>query len=80
MMGACEQGDRGHRGRRRPGTRQPWWRRAGSQPGDGHAERHLHYMESSGAQEMTDGQVFAPVEPGIGSEVPEAEIKRYKVV
>jgi L-alanine-DL-glutamate epimerase-like enolase superfamily enzyme len=28
---------------------------------------------------MTDGEVAAPEEPGMGSEVSEAEIKRYKV-
>ena len=37
------------------------------------------YMETSGAQKMIDGQVAAPEEPGMGSEVSEAEIKRYKV-
>jgi L-alanine-DL-glutamate epimerase-like enolase superfamily enzyme len=37
------------------------------------------YMETSGAQKMTDGEVAAPEEPGMGSEVSEAEIKRYKV-
>jgi len=37
------------------------------------------YMETSGAQKMTDGEVAAPEEPGMGSEVSEAEIKRYRV-
>jgi L-alanine-DL-glutamate epimerase-like enolase superfamily enzyme len=37
------------------------------------------YMETSGAQELTDGEVAAPEQPGMGSEVSEAEIKRYKV-
>ena len=37
------------------------------------------YMETSGAQELTDGEVAAPEQPGMGSEVPEAEVKRYKV-
>jgi L-alanine-DL-glutamate epimerase-like enolase superfamily enzyme len=37
------------------------------------------YMETSGAQKMTDSEVAAPEEPGMGSEVSEAEIKRYKV-
>ena len=37
------------------------------------------YMETSGAQELTDGEVAAPEQPGMGSVVPEAEVKRYKV-
>ena len=37
------------------------------------------YMETSGAQKMIDGEVAAPEEPGMGSEVPEAEIKKYKI-
>ena len=37
------------------------------------------YMETSGARKMVDGAVLAPEEPGMGSEVPEADIRRYKV-
>jgi L-alanine-DL-glutamate epimerase-like enolase superfamily enzyme len=37
------------------------------------------YMETSGAHKMIDGEYPAPEEPGMSSEVPEAEIKRYKV-
>jgi L-alanine-DL-glutamate epimerase-like enolase superfamily enzyme len=37
------------------------------------------YMETSGAHKMTDGEYPAPEEPGMSSEVPEAEIKRYKI-
>jgi len=37
------------------------------------------YMETSGPQKMTAGEVAAPDEPGMSSEVPEAEIRRYKV-
>ena len=37
------------------------------------------YMESSGAQKMVASEVAAPEEPGMSSEVPEAEIRRYKV-
>ncbi len=37
------------------------------------------YMESGGAQKLTDGEMAAPEEPGMSSEVSEAEIKRYKV-
>jgi L-alanine-DL-glutamate epimerase-like enolase superfamily enzyme len=37
------------------------------------------YMESSGRHRMIDGQYPAPEEPGMSSEVPEAEIRRYKV-
>ena len=37
------------------------------------------YMETGGRQEMIDGEVAAPEEPGMSSEVSEAEIKRYKV-
>ena len=37
------------------------------------------YMESGGPQKMIDGEVSAPEEPGMGSEVPESEIRRYKV-
>ena len=37
------------------------------------------YMETSGAHKMVDGEYPAPEEPGMSSEVPEAEIKRYKV-
>ena len=37
------------------------------------------YMETSGAQKMVDGEVGAPQEPGMSSEVSEAEIRKYKV-
>jgi L-alanine-DL-glutamate epimerase-like enolase superfamily enzyme len=37
------------------------------------------YMETSGAHKMIDGQYPAPEEPGMSSEVSEAEIRRYKV-
>jgi len=37
------------------------------------------YMETSGARKMVDGAVLAPEEPGMGSEVSEADIRRYKV-
>jgi L-alanine-DL-glutamate epimerase-like enolase superfamily enzyme len=37
------------------------------------------YMETSGAHKMIDGEYPAPEEPGMSSEVSEAEIKRYKV-
>ena len=38
------------------------------------------YMESSGTQKaMKDGEVPGPEEPGMSSEVPEAEIKKYRV-
>jgi L-alanine-DL-glutamate epimerase-like enolase superfamily enzyme len=37
------------------------------------------YMESSGPQKIKNGEVGAPEEPGMSSEVSEAEIKKYKV-
>ena len=37
------------------------------------------YMESSGPQKITNGEVAAPEEPGMSSEVSQAEIKKYKV-
>ncbi len=37
------------------------------------------YMESSGPQKIRDGEVAAPEEAGMSSEVSEAEIKKYKV-
>src|SRR5580700_10390447 len=37
------------------------------------------YMETSGPQKIKDGEMAAPEEPGMGSEIPEAEIKKYKV-
>jgi L-alanine-DL-glutamate epimerase-like enolase superfamily enzyme len=37
------------------------------------------YMESSGAQKIKNGEVAGPEEPGMSSEVSEAEIKKYKV-
>ena len=37
------------------------------------------YMETSGAHKLVNGEMLAPEEPGMSSEVSEAEIKRYKV-
>jgi L-alanine-DL-glutamate epimerase-like enolase superfamily enzyme len=37
------------------------------------------YMETSGPQKIKNGEVAAPEEPGMGSEVSEAEIRKYKV-
>ena len=37
------------------------------------------YMESSGPQKIKDGEVAAPEEAGMSSEVPEAEIRKYRV-
>jgi len=37
------------------------------------------YMETSGARKMVDGEVAAPEEPGMGSEVLAADIQKYKV-
>ena len=37
------------------------------------------YMETSGAHKLINGQMLGPEEPGMSSEVPEAEIRRYKV-
>ncbi len=37
------------------------------------------YMESSGPQKIKNGEVAAPEQPGMSSEVSEAEIKKYKV-
>jgi L-alanine-DL-glutamate epimerase-like enolase superfamily enzyme len=37
------------------------------------------YMETSGARKLVNGEMLAPEEPGMSSEVSEAEIKRYKV-
>lgn len=37
------------------------------------------YMESSGPQKIKDGEVAAPEEPGMSSQVSDAEIKKYKV-
>jgi len=36
------------------------------------------YMESSGPLKITNGEVAGPEEPGMSSEVPESEIKKYK--
>jgi L-alanine-DL-glutamate epimerase-like enolase superfamily enzyme len=36
------------------------------------------YMETSGPQKMIDGEVPAPQEPGMSTEIPAATIKRYK--
>jgi len=37
------------------------------------------YMETSGPRKMIDGEVTAPEEPGMSSEVPAADIQKYKV-
>jgi L-alanine-DL-glutamate epimerase-like enolase superfamily enzyme len=37
------------------------------------------YMETSGPHKMIDGEYPAPEEPGMSSEVSEAEIRRYKI-
>jgi L-alanine-DL-glutamate epimerase-like enolase superfamily enzyme len=37
------------------------------------------YMESGGARKLVDGEMAAPEEPGMSSEVPEADIRRFKV-
>jgi L-alanine-DL-glutamate epimerase-like enolase superfamily enzyme len=37
------------------------------------------YMETSGARKLVNGEMLAPEEPGMSSEVSEAEIKRYRV-
>ena len=37
------------------------------------------YMETGGAQKIVNGEVLAPEEPGMSSEVSDAEIRRYKV-
>jgi L-alanine-DL-glutamate epimerase-like enolase superfamily enzyme len=37
------------------------------------------YMETSGPRKMIEGEVPAPEDPGMSSEVPEGEIKKYKV-
>jgi len=37
------------------------------------------YMESSGPQKIQNGEVAGPEQPGMSSEVSEAEIKKYKV-
>ena len=37
------------------------------------------YMETSGARKIMDGEVAAPEEPGMSSEVPDDEIRRFKV-
>jgi hypothetical protein len=36
-------------------------------------------METSGARKMVDGEVAAPEEPGMSSEVPASDIQKYKV-
>ena len=36
------------------------------------------YVESSGPQKIKNGEVAAPEQPGMSSEVPKAEIKKYK--
>jgi hypothetical protein len=36
-------------------------------------------MESGGAHKLINGEMLGPEEPGMSSEVPEAEIRRYKV-
>jgi L-alanine-DL-glutamate epimerase-like enolase superfamily enzyme len=37
------------------------------------------YMETSGAHKMIEGEFPAPEEPGMSSEVPEAELRRYRI-
>jgi L-alanine-DL-glutamate epimerase-like enolase superfamily enzyme len=37
------------------------------------------YMETSGARKLVDGEMAAPEEPGMSSEVPDADIRRFKV-
>lgn len=37
------------------------------------------YMETGGARKLVEGEMLAPEEPGMSSEVSEAEIRRYKV-
>ncbi|HKA01381.1 MAG TPA: mandelate racemase/muconate lactonizing enzyme family protein [Candidatus Solibacter sp.] len=37
------------------------------------------FMETSGARKLVNGEILAPEEPGMSSEVSEAEIKRYRV-
>jgi L-alanine-DL-glutamate epimerase-like enolase superfamily enzyme len=37
------------------------------------------YMETSGPRKLVNGEMLAPEEPGMSSEVSEAEIKKYKV-
>jgi L-alanine-DL-glutamate epimerase-like enolase superfamily enzyme len=37
------------------------------------------YMETSGARKLVNGEMLAPEEPGMSSEVSEAEIKKYRV-
>ena len=37
------------------------------------------YMETSGAHKLVNGEMLAPEEPGMSSEVSEAEIRRYRV-
>jgi len=37
------------------------------------------YMESGGAAKIIDGEVAAPEEPGMSSEVSAEQIRKYKV-
>jgi L-alanine-DL-glutamate epimerase-like enolase superfamily enzyme len=37
------------------------------------------YMETSGAQKMVNGEVLAPEQPGMSTEVPKSQIEKYKV-
>jgi L-alanine-DL-glutamate epimerase-like enolase superfamily enzyme len=37
------------------------------------------YMETSGPQKIENGEMAAPEEPGMGSEIPQTEIQKYKV-
>jgi len=37
------------------------------------------YMETSGPRKMIDGEVAAPEDPGMSSEVPAGDIQKYKV-
>jgi hypothetical protein len=36
-------------------------------------------METSGARKLINGEMIAPEEPGMSSEVPDADIRRFKV-
>jgi L-alanine-DL-glutamate epimerase-like enolase superfamily enzyme len=37
------------------------------------------YMETSGSHKLVNGEMLAPEEPGMSSEVSEADIRRYRV-
>ena len=36
------------------------------------------YMETSGARKLVDGEMTAPEDPGMSSEVPDADLRRFK--